>query len=343
MPTPQPQSPRVCPQCGFSHLRISRAHTWWERTQTWWTRTEWFRCETCRWRGRLHDVWKPDEAFPDLPPLRLGRDLDIDPLQQRDENALVDLVLERADSLKGAIDLWLDDSRPAPPAWLRVTTVHNAKRMLEARLVRELSLDYDLGWCADCVARDEHLTNSGRRHCEHTPTGYDLVQWMAETEHWPTAPPTVHSGNVEGGARMLGMIARYWHELSRQTAHDVERDQVIRTFDAGYAALGERARLLVMTTEDEAPDLVTRYWDDPALLAGRMTDPPAGVAPEELAQRIGWTNWSTLREALASRIGETPVNLTQWNFAKDLVAYLDLISTRGRGLLVRAGHNPVDD
>lgn len=139
------------------------------------------------------------------------------------------------------------------------------------------------------------------------------------------------------------VIARYWHELSRQTAHDVERDQVIRTFDAGYAALGERARLLVMTTEDEAPDLVTRYWDDPTLLAGRMTDPPVGVAPEELAQRIGWTNWSTLREALASRIGDTPINLTQWNFAKDLVAYLDLISTRGRGLLVRAGHTPADD
>lgn len=139
------------------------------------------------------------------------------------------------------------------------------------------------------------------------------------------------------------VIARYWHELSRQTAHDVERDQVIRTLDAGYAALGDRARLLVMTTEDEAPDLVTRYWDDPLLLAGRMTDPPVDVTPEELAQRIGWTNWSTLREALASRIGETPINLTQWNFAKDLVAYLDLISTRGRGLLERAGHTPAGD
>jgi hypothetical protein len=212
MANPGPTSPRVCPQCGFSHLRVSRAHTWWERTQAWWTRTEWFRCETCRWRGRLRDVWQPDEAFPDLPPLRLGRDLDIDPLQQRDEDALVDLVLERAESLKGAIDLWLDDSRPAPPSWLRVTTVRNAQRMLEARLVRELSLDYDLGWCADCIAHGEHMKHSGRRHCEHTPTGYDLVQWMAETEHWPTAPPTVHSGNVEGGARMLGMIARYWHE-----------------------------------------------------------------------------------------------------------------------------------
>jgi hypothetical protein len=209
---PAPENPRVCPQCGFSHLRPSRAHTTWERAQRWWTRTEWFRCETCRWRGRLRDVWKPDEAFPDLPPLRLGRDLDIDPLQQRDEDALVDLVLERAESLKGVLSLWLDDSRPAPQGWLRVTTVRNARRLLEARLVRDLSLDYDLGWCADCIAKGEHLKASGRRHCEHTPTGYDLVKWMAETEHWPLAPPAVHSGNVEGGARMLGMIARYWHE-----------------------------------------------------------------------------------------------------------------------------------
>lgn len=139
------------------------------------------------------------------------------------------------------------------------------------------------------------------------------------------------------------VIARYWHELSRQTAHDVARDQVVRTFDAGVAALGDRARLLVITTDDQAPDLVTRYWDDPALLAARMTDPPAGVTPEGLAERIGWTNWSTLREALASRIGETPINLTQWNFAKDLVAYLDLISTRGRGLVLRAGHTREDE
>ena len=69
----------------------------------------------------------------------------------------------------------------------------------------------------------------------------------------------------------------------------------------------------------------------------RPTCPPA-----ELAQRIGWTNWLTLREALVSRIGPEPINRTQWNFAKDLVAYLDLISTRGRGLVERAAHTPED-
>lgn len=253
---PAPESPRVCPQCGFSHLRPSRAHTPWERAQRWWTRTEWFRCETCRWRGRLRDVWKPDEAFPDLPPLRLGRDLDIDPLQQRDEDALVDLVLARADSLKGSISLWLDDSRPAPASWLRVTTVRNARRLLEARLVRELSLDYDLGWCAECIAHGEHLKSSGRRHCEHTPTGYDLVEWMAETEHWPLAPPTVHSGNVDGGARMLGVIARYWHEgvTADVVASDTHEAMVVPTPVAPTpAAVPSRADDTAVSTITNCP------------------------------------------------------------------------------------------
>jgi hypothetical protein len=42
------------------------------------------------------------------------------------------------------------------------------------------------------------------------PTGYNLVVWMTETGHWPALPPTVHSGNLDGGARMLGVIARHW-------------------------------------------------------------------------------------------------------------------------------------
>ncbi len=147
---------------------------------------------------------------------------------------------------------------------------------------------------------------------------------------------------LETEAYTFLVIARYWHELSRQTAQDVERDQIVRTLDAGYAALGDRCRLLVLTTDAEPPTLVSKYWDDPALLAAKMTGLPAEVDPGSLAARIGWTNWSQLRESLASRIGETPINLTQWNFAKDLVAYLDLISTRGRGLKVRATHGPAD-
>jgi hypothetical protein len=182
-----------------------------EQAQAWWSGTRWFRCNTCSWRGRIRDVWSPDTAFPDLPPLRLGRELDIEILQQRDENSLIDLVLSHKDTIKRTVKLWLDDSRPAPPDWLRVTTVASAQRLLEAQLVHEVSLDYDLGWCADCIHRGEHLKHTGQRHCPHTPTGYDLVAWMAETGHWPKLPPIVHSGNLDGGARMLGVIARHWH------------------------------------------------------------------------------------------------------------------------------------
>lgn len=203
-------SVRVCPRCGFSHLRPSRAHTWVEQGQAWWTGTRWFRCQTCEWRGRIRDVWSPDDAFPNLPPLRLGRELDIEILQQRDEDALVDLVLSHKEKIQRTVKLWLDDSRPAPPEWLRVTTVAGAQRLLEAQVVHEVSLDYDLGWCADCIHRGEHLKHTGQRHCPHTPTGYDLVAWMAESGNWPKLPPTVHSGNLDGGARMLGVIARHW-------------------------------------------------------------------------------------------------------------------------------------
>lgn len=186
----------------------------------------------------------------------------------------------------------------------------------------------------------------GRDYGPAIEQGYTLEFWRS----FPSPPDrsvpendTEVSCLLETEQYSFLVVACYWHELSLQTAHDVERDQVIRTFDAGYAALGERARLLVMTTDAQPPAAVTRYWEDPDLLVSKMTDPPGDVAASELATRIGWTNWAVLREALASRIGDTPVNRTQWNFAKDLVAYLDLINTRGRGLISRAEHSILDD
>src|SRR5660398_243029 len=170
--------------------------------------------------------------------------------------------------------------------------------------------------------------------------GYDLEFWTRYS-----APPgretqendTELSCVLEAKDHTLMVVARYWHELSAQTAEDVERDQIVRALDCGLAALGPRARLLVITGNPEPPKLVSQYWEEPDLLRDRLTDPPADLSAEELAGRIGWTNWEIFRETLASRIGDTPINQTQWNFAKDLVAYLDLVSSRGRGLRVRAG------
>lgn len=200
----------ACPSCGFSHLRGSQPHTLAERFQAWWTGTSFFRCQTCNWRGPLHDEWNASSAFPHVPPLRLGRELDIEPLEQRDEQTTVDLLLAHADRLGCTLRVWLDDSRPAPAGWLHLRSVGAVQALLSRHLVRELSLDHDLGWCAACIREGAHLRNTHQRHCPHTPTGYDLCVWMANTGLWPPVPPAVHSGNLEGGARMLGLIARRW-------------------------------------------------------------------------------------------------------------------------------------
>ena len=94
---------------------------------------------------------------------------------------------------------------------MHLRSVTAVQALLQAHLIRELSLDHDLGWCADCIREGAHLRHTGHRHCPHTPTGYDLCVWMADTNTWPAVPPAVHSGNLEGGARMLGLIARHWH------------------------------------------------------------------------------------------------------------------------------------
>lgn len=204
----------ACPSCGFSHLRGSQPRNLGERIRTWWTGTSFFRCQTCHWRGQLHDEWNVSSAFPNVRPLKLARELDIEGLEERDEQAVVDLVLQHAKDIGRTLRVWLDDSRPAPAGWLHLRSVPAVQELLKAHLVRELSLDHDLGWCADCIHDGAHLRMSGLRHCPHTPTGYDLCLWMADSGMWPAVPPAVHSGNLEGGARMLGLIARHWGAMA---------------------------------------------------------------------------------------------------------------------------------
>lgn len=209
-PAPDQTGVIACPSCGFSHLRGSQPHSLAERLRAWWTGTSFFRCQTCQWRGQLHDEWNASSAFPDVRPLKLTRELDIQPLEERDEQATVQLLLDHAGEVGCTLRVWLDDSRPAPTGWLHLRSVGAVQALLEAKLVRELSLDHDLGWCADCIRQGAHLRASGRRHCPHTPTGYDLCVWMASKNTWTPVPPAVHSGNLEGGARMLGLIASRW-------------------------------------------------------------------------------------------------------------------------------------
>lgn len=83
--------------------------------------------------------------------------------------------------------LWVDNERPAPRGWTKVSTLAEAKRHLESGAVERASLDHDL---------------------DGTETGHDLVEWMQSTGHWPRYKPKVHSGNIEGAIKMKRIISQ---------------------------------------------------------------------------------------------------------------------------------------
>lgn len=122
------------------------------------------------------------------------------------------------------IDLWLDDIRPAPPGWVHVKTVSEAKPYFERGEVRRASLDHDLGVCDVCRLAMAPLDNEvfippagpyeniyeNIPNCDHIGTGYTLVCWMEETGHWPREKPTVHSANPAGRQKMIAAINHAW-------------------------------------------------------------------------------------------------------------------------------------
>lgn len=88
------------------------------------------------------------------------------------------------------VDMWLDDMRLAPAGWVHVKTVAEAKKLLKEGIVRAASLDHDLG--------DDELS------------GYDLVCWMEEHNHWPHKVPSVHSMNPVGRKKMMDVIRDHY-------------------------------------------------------------------------------------------------------------------------------------
>jgi hypothetical protein len=110
--------------------------------------------------------------------------------------------------------LWVDDHRAAPRGWRSVRSVAAAKVYLEQGLVTDISLDHDMGACAECTARGRHIgrmTRPGNTfydYCSHVPSGYDLCVWMEQTGRWPRCSVRVHSANPTGARRMLDVIER---------------------------------------------------------------------------------------------------------------------------------------
>ena len=95
-----------------------------------------------------------------------------------------------------ALNIWLDDVRPAPSGYIWVKSVNQAKRViLGAEIIGEnigeLNLDHDLG---------DYAQDGG--------DGIKLVLWLAETKRY--YPIELHTQNVVGRENMQALIDRYW-------------------------------------------------------------------------------------------------------------------------------------
>ena len=96
-----------------------------------------------------------------------------------------------------ALNIWLDDIRPAPNGYVWVKSVNQAKRLIIAAEIYyeeifELNLDHDLG---------DYAEDGGDAIC--------LVRWLAETgRHYFIK---LHTQNVVGRENMQAIIDRYWN------------------------------------------------------------------------------------------------------------------------------------
>ena len=102
--------------------------------------------------------------------------------------------------------VWLDDTRDAPPGWVRAFTPEEVIERLRTGRVTEVSLDHDL------------RLEGG----ESERTGYAVLLWLeAEvgTGRWARPLPgvTIHTGNPVGRARMLHVL-RTIHRLYAMAA-----------------------------------------------------------------------------------------------------------------------------
>ena len=102
--------------------------------------------------------------------------------------------------------VWLDDTRDAPPGWVRAFTPEEVIGLLRLGAATEVSLDHDLGL----------------EHGESERTGYTVLLWLemeVGTGRWTRPLPdiSVHSGNPVGRDRMMRVI-RTIHRLRAMAA-----------------------------------------------------------------------------------------------------------------------------
>ncbi len=107
------------------------------------------------------------------------------------------------------INLFLDDRRYPfttyhyygpkigipPDQWTLVRSTESARELLKCGLVRTLSLDHDLGG---------------------EETGYDLIKWIHENNHWHNIEQIyVHSANPVGARNIKEFADRYFYNKTK--------------------------------------------------------------------------------------------------------------------------------
>lgn len=94
--------------------------------------------------------------------------------------------------------VFLDDMRDCPETWLRVSRPSDVILLLQTGLVREISLDHDLG------------DNKRWRDYDVEETGYQVLEWIERKVVSCNFPPPIihiHTSNPPARKRMLAAVA----------------------------------------------------------------------------------------------------------------------------------------
>ena len=94
--------------------------------------------------------------------------------------------------------VYLDDERDTPSGWVRVYWPDEAIELLKSGVVKEISLDHDLG-------------------DDDRGTGYDVVLWVEEavfTRDFTPPKMVVHSANSSAREKMEAGINRIYKQVA---------------------------------------------------------------------------------------------------------------------------------
>jgi hypothetical protein len=156
---------------------------------------------------------------------------------------------------------------------------------------------------------------------------------------WHSVPAPTARAAIEGESEIDVLVrcrhfavlveAKYQAPLSRRTAHDEQRNQVIRLLDVAFELttssqmFARTPYVLVLGSTAEEPDLVTRYRDSARVeeaLGHRRRYPDYSMIARKLSRGLGYASWSDLASLIEAAIPRA--RLLERHLLSDLVAYV---------------------